>query len=284
MTAEKTGQQWPDCDDDIRALVASVVDLSVASLGRNLAAVHLYGSLTTGAYHRPKSDLDFIVCVAEPLSDAVRGEIWHGLLALSDRRPTLGDIELSIITKATATRPVHPMPYELHFGENLKEAIRAGVMRHPELARDEDLAANFMTCQRRGVLLHGDQQQALGELSWQDYEASILEDFDWIAADKNILESPFYGVLNMCRILKVLVERPGIVPDKEEGAAWGLSNLPPEHHAIIAKALNAYRDPTMPAARTPEARRLGNTDWLAQPLFSFRDHAKSKVATILADR
>ena len=80
-------------------------------------------------------------------------------------------------------------------------------------------------------------QEVFGEVPFEDYLDSILDDLDWILEGNNILESPYYGVMNICRVFQVLEQGEGMVPNKEEGVAWALDHLPPEHHKLIEQAL-----------------------------------------------
>ena len=137
-----------------------------------------------------------------------------------------------------------------------------------------DLAAHFMVARQRGVSLIGPPPAALlPEVPWSAYVDAVMEDFQWIAEGDNITTSPFYGVLNICRLLQMHAQGPGTVASKQEGALWALTNLPEIHRPLIRQALACYRsDKTLPDARAA-TRRLGDQEWDAAGLLSFRDFA-----------
>ena len=277
LKTQKTGQDWARSDEDVKALVLNASTVFSAVLGVGHTATILHGSLATGAFHRPKSDIDLLIVSDRSLNDADRSKIWDALLRLSDDRPLLGDIELSVLRKDVAAEPRHPVPFELHFGENMKNAIRTGTLKHPEQACDEDLAAHLTVARYRGISVSGPSPtEILGVVPWKNYLASIQADFDWIVDGENLTTSPFYGILNICRVLWVRQAGVGCVPDKEEGALWALQMLPERHHALIRQALRVYRSDDPPSKRGAEIRRLGGAAWDKGALLSFRDFARDQ--------
>ena len=56
--------------DDVNAIVCALASRSRETLGGELLALYLHGSLATGAFDPQRSDIDFIAIVAHPLSDA----------------------------------------------------------------------------------------------------------------------------------------------------------------------------------------------------------------------
>jgi len=92
--------------------------------------------------------------------------------------------------------------------------------------------------------------------------------------DGGILESPFYGVLNLCRVLRVLAEGPDDLPSKEEAAVWALERLPVRHHPIITEALDCYRA----AAEIPaDRRRTHGHTWNDDALVALTAFARRAV-------
>jgi streptomycin 3"-adenylyltransferase len=103
---------------------------------------------------------------------------------------------------------------------------------------------------------------------------SVLDDFNWILEDEHLVETPFYGVLNVCRVLRLLAENDRSVQSKDEGGEWGLGALPAEHRPLIRRALDVYRSPV---AVTEERRRTGGLEWDRAALLAFRDFARSEM-------
>ncbi|SFE93884.1 protein of unknown function [Paenibacillus algorifonticola] len=65
---------------------------------------------------------------------------------------------------------------------------------------------------------------------------SILYDVQHASTD--IIETPMYISLNLCRVLFYL--REGAVSSKKEGGDWGMQALPSEYRPIIQHCLNEY--------------------------------------------
>jgi streptomycin 3"-adenylyltransferase len=249
-------------------------------LGDAVAGVYLHGSLATGCYYRPKSDIDLIVTVSRPLGDEERHKLLLALADASDARPTTGELELHVVLDTAARAAPHPMPYELAFGDKIKGRVRRGdveLAQQPAEARvDRDLAAHCTVTRARGVALTGAlPAEAFGAVSHEAFIDAVLYDLEWILGDEHILESPFYGVLNGCRVLQLLVDGPGTVANKEEGALWGIARLPAEHRPVIQAALDAYRSDrdVMPANR-----QRSDSPWDAAALLRFRDYVAQEVA------
>lgn len=68
------------------------------------------------------------------------------------------------------------------------------------------------------------------------YVQSILSDIE--GASQDIVNSPMYYTLNLCRVLFYLKE--GVVSSKKEGGEWGLKALPLEYRQVIHRCLEEY--------------------------------------------
>ena len=100
---------------------------------------------------------------------------------------------------------------------------------------------------------------------------AILADAGEILEGERLLEIPYYGVLNLCRVLQALTDREVYPYSKDEGGAWGLRRLPERFRPLIAAALDVYH------AETPvrEAQReTGGVRWNREDLLAFRDYAR----------
>ena len=89
---EPQGQLWPDCDAAARRRIDHVVAAVRSTTGDAYLGTYLHGSLATGCYYSPKSDLDLLVVVTRPSEQAVPG------------------VELSVITRAVAADPTRCPP------------------------------------------------------------------------------------------------------------------------------------------------------------------------------
>ena len=265
-------QKWPDCNDAVRDYLNHFVTLLAASLGNNLTGVYLHGSLAMGCYYPPKSDMDVIAVSKHPLDAVFAEELLYSIALFSKERPTVGDIEFSLITADIAKTMPNPMPYELHYSAYWHDRILRREVAYTQNQFDSDLFAHLLCLKQRGVCLCGAPvDDAFGMVRWDDFLYAVLDDLDWVWGDENILDSPYYCILNACRALQLLVGGETRVRSKEEGALWGLSFFPAIFTPIILQALAVYRS----AAPITEAnRKRGGIVWDDAALLAFRDYAR----------
>ena len=142
---------------------------------------------------------------------------------------------------------------------------------------DPDLAIACTFARRRGIALAGPVPAAVfGDVPRTAYLDAIFDDLHWILAG-GIVQSPYYGVLNVCRSAFVLLGDADVPPSKEEGATWGLTHLPAQHHAVIGQALACYRS----AATIDDAQRRhhGHT-WDDEALLRFAAWARNALGAL----
>lgn len=265
-------QRWPEVDADIGAWVEWILAEVATALAEELVGVYLHGSLAMGCYYRPKSDLDLLIVCRDSMSPAVREKVARVLLEASDSRPTTGDIEASALWVADAQEFVHPSPYEVHFSSDGADAIRDGRADYEAANTDPDLAAHCTVTWSRGIRLLGEGiEDVFAPVPVEAYVDSIRGDLDWILDDDNILASPHYGVLNVCRVLMVMAHGPHLVPSKEEAAGWALESAPTEHLGLISQCLECYRSS---APVSEQERPTDGHGWDPRQLLTFRDWAR----------
>jgi predicted nucleotidyltransferase len=275
MSNTPKAQSWQYCDDDIKLFVLDFVEMLKNTLGGNLVGVYLHGSLALGSYYRPKSDIDLIVVVQNIIGAETAKGVGIAIAEKASRRPTTGSVELTIITANVAKRVPVPPPFELHYSTEWHEKMLKGDVNYDSRRTDTDLLSHLMYVQQRGVVLSGRPIEAVfGTYNWQHFMDAVLDDLDWILEGENIVESPFYGVLNICRVLQLMSEDNHTVHSKNEGGEWALKNLPPKYHRLIQKALDIYR---LPDGIDEEKRRTGGHEWDKDDLLDFRDYAKKAL-------
>lgn len=268
------GQHWDDCDPDIRGFVERVVGSFRGWLGAEMVGAYLHGSLAMCCYRRAKSDLDLLFVVRGPGDVPFRRTLSLSVCDLSDGRPIWGDLELSVVQEACTRRFLYPTPFELHYSTEWKAAIRRGETDFAAERQDSDLAAHFTVTRARGTCLWGAPiKQVFAPVPFEAYRASVLADFEWIGGQQGLLESPLYGVLNICRTLQLLTEGEGTIASKEEGARWGLAHLPEAHRPLVRQALECYQSSAGPLA--PENRKAGGQEWDKTAVGRFRDYTAS---------
>lgn len=241
--ASEPPRRWPDVDDDLaRYLSGEVVATSAELLGPQLTAVVLHGSLVLGDWRRPVSDLDLLVVTDGPVAVEARPAVARGLLELSDRRPTPGPLEVSVLTAEAAAAPRHPVRYEVHVGDEHRDAVVAGRPGPTLGGLDPDLCAHLAVARAHGASLVGPPAPELvGEVAWGDLLESVQTDLDEVLSVGLFEPRPVYGVLSACRALASILGRPGTLLSKEQAGAWGLERLPAEHRPLVEWALAARR-------------------------------------------
>lgn len=225
-----------------------------------------------GSFYPPKSDIDLLVIVDE-LSEREGRILYERLAHHHDCRPYAGGLEVSIIRRRDAQYPKHPVPSLLHFSETTRgfQEYRDG---NPPT--DGDLIAHLMVARQRGVSLLGPRPEiAIGDLCWTDYLSSVRADIDWILEDENLLTSPYYGVLNLCRWAMMQAGPQGLVPSKEEAGVWALSHLPAFTREVVSQALAACRAPDWPG--TIVGRQTAGGPWARSSLIDFRNAMRARI-------
>ena len=223
----------------------------------------------------PKSDIDLLFVVEEALTPDRRRSAARRLADLSDARPTVGDLEVSVVRARDVAHFRHPSPYEVHYSGDWKDRVRGDLLDYSMQRTDPDLAAHCAGIKARGVALAGlPVRQTFGPVPLDAVQKAIHGDLEWILQDDNLLESPFYGILNCCRVLALQVSDWQTQLSKDEGAAWALGHVPVEHHQVIRQAVECYHsaEPVDPAQR-----RTDGHSWDPSALRRFRDYVKETV-------
>jgi streptomycin 3"-adenylyltransferase len=266
-------QAWPTCDEDIKRFIVQLLELLKQELGKRLTGIYLHGSLAMGSYYRPKSDIDLIVVINNKLEAVSAVKVGVAIANLAVHRPTTGNVELSIITDEAARSAGIPVPFELHYSTTWHDKILNHEVDYGIERTDPDLASHLMYVWQRGVCLTGKPiSEVFGAVEWASFMDAVMDDFSWIIEEEHIVETPFYCVLNICRVLQLKSEDCRTVHSKDEGGEWGLTHLPELYHPLIRQALDIYRSPE-PVSE--EQRKTGGKDWDRRMLLDFRDYARS---------
>jgi len=270
-------QRWATVDTDVGTYVMSVVESTeVALAGSGFVGAYLHGSLAQGSFYRGKSDLDVLFVVEESMPEKVRRDWAVMMCDLSDQRPIVGDVESSVLLRSCTREFRHPLPYEVHYSESHNAAIRGGGVDFGRDATDPDLTTYCTIVRATGVALMGQpMSDVFGPVPVEDFRSAVLNDTEWILEEGNLVESPFYGVLNCCRLLahQDLGWDPPMT--KDAGADWALVNIDPKHHRVVAQAQTCYRseEPV-----DPKMRRVDGHDWDVDALLAFGDYVRSRMA------
>ncbi|TBL79154.1 aminoglycoside adenylyltransferase domain-containing protein [Paenibacillus thalictri] len=272
-------QVWSDCDEDIKQFVEKLVERLKTILGNQLIGIYLHGSLAMGCYYRPKSDIDLIVVVNGKLAADLAKTVGVAIANETVNRPTTGNVELSVITSEVARQVPVPTPFEVHYSSGWQEKILKDEIDYSKEKTDVDLPSHLAYVTQRGICLYGKPiSDVFGEVKWQYLIESVMDDFKWILQDEHILETPFYSILNICRVFQLFSEDNQKVHSKDEGGEWGIKHLPQAYHQLIQRALDAYRSSDIV---NEDQRRTGGKEWDKANLFAFRNYARMQFKDIL---
>lgn len=204
----------------------------------NLVGVYLHGSLAFGCFNWETGDLDFLV-VTKGSPTLPQKETFVNVLLELDRHSPPKGFEMSLVLEKDCRHFVYPTPFELHFSNLHKAACRENPRTYCKRMHgtDGDLAAHFTVLRHCGIPLYGPPVKSVfGPVPEEAYWSSIESDI--ADAPAQIFQDPVYVVLNLCRVLAYA--QSGAVLSKQQGAQWGLQNLPVSFHPLLSAAEKGY--------------------------------------------
>ncbi|QRK12923.1 DUF4111 domain-containing protein [Archangium violaceum] len=226
-------------DTASHAQVSRVENMLTRLLGDDVIGMYLFGSAMNGGL-RPKSDIDILLAVKQPIVGDRRVRLVEQLLALSGD-PKRGDRVRPVEVTAVVIDDIKPWRYparrDLQFGEWLRDELVA--KRIPPPTFDPDLAILFTMLRQRSVALFGppatelfdpiptaDLNRALAETT-----AQWTSEDTWEGDERNVL-------LALARIW--VTRATGAIFPKDVAATWALERLPPAHRPALELARAAY--------------------------------------------
>lgn len=214
------------------------VEQSQTILEDNLVGIYLHGSAAMGCFNQKRSDIDLIVVVNTDIPNEIKLQYMDMALELNKYGPKKG-LEFSIVKKEVCNPFVYPTPFALHYSNAHLEWYETNPFDYIDKMNgtDRDLASHFTIIYHRGKCLFGKPiQDVLDKVSGEFYFDSIWCDVK--DAEEKIMESPVDIILNLCRVLAY--RKDGLILSKQEGAEWGLDNVPERFHPMILQARNEY--------------------------------------------
>jgi streptomycin 3"-adenylyltransferase len=218
-----------------------------------------------------------VAVVERRLSPSERDSVARALAAVSAGGPILGDLEVSVLTSDDAQPFRH-------------EPVRGALLLHVEGRDRREPGGSRGRPHRRGsrgacdggpgtwrAALRAAGSQGLRPCPAGGVWDSVRSDVAWALDGDHLLASPFYGVLNACRMLLMLdvgLEQAAAY-SKEEGGTWALTHVAPEHRPLVEQTLACYRSDRVVA---PNERRIDGHAWDADALRAFRDDVRRRLA------
>ena len=197
------------------------------TIGDELVAVILHGSLATGCFNERRSDVDLLVVTRGPIEDR------EAVLSLLERESgSYGEpgwprpLEVSTLTLAQLAEWADPPAYDLHFPGR------------PGPGVDPDLPAHVWVARRYGLPLHGPTpKELLPDVPEEQYLAALLMDVRDAVAEGH--DFPRYAILTLCRVWAQLETLE--FQTKDSGTEWASAHLPDELQPLAERALESYR-------------------------------------------
>jgi streptomycin 3"-adenylyltransferase len=208
-------------------------------LGDTLQSIHLFGSALDGGL-MPRSDIDLLVTVREPLTAPVRRALMLQLLQVSAPPGTAGAVralEVTVLVQREVVPWRYPPLREMQFGEWLRDELQAGHIPPPEA--DPDIAILLRKVLQHSVALAGPPAancfDAVPDSDFRQALADTIAQWngpdDWQGDECNV-------VLALARIW--FSAATGAIAPKHVAAAWALERLPEDGRQVLARAQAAY--------------------------------------------
>jgi predicted nucleotidyltransferase len=240
---------------DVAGMLEALLASLQAELGATLVGVYLRGSLALGDFIPTTSDIDVLVIVEEPVTEAAFTKLvaLHTDLAALPN-PYANRLEIAYLDRVALRRfvpgQVHPT---LGQGETLTWSEH----------RDNWILERW-TVREHGVALLGPAPQTLIDpIPAEEIRRAVRVRLrDW-AAWANQPDDPdwrlprshkAYVVETMCRALYTLA--CGALCTKPQAVAWALATLSEPWRSTVERAQAWRTDPTLDPALVPEVRRF----------------------------
>lgn len=243
-------------------LLKRLKDTHVKLLGDNLVGIYLHGSYVLGAYREGVSDLDYLIVVEQPLTATTKAALMTLTLEqLWPLAPQKG-LEFHVLLRRDIATFHAPCPFDFHFSKYhyqhyLDDPVQYIKTMH---GTDPDLAAHLMILEKYGQTVWGPTiSKVFGAVSPTDYWHSIQ--FDVANAQTQIMVTPTYTSLNLCRVLAYRWD--GVILSKPGGGRWGLANLDQRWHPLLQAAIGAYTQPTT-LTEVPTSELTAFATWMLQ--------------------
>ena len=215
-------------------------------LAKSLVAVYLHGSAVVGGL-RPRSDIDLLVLIDEPMTLEVRERLATELMKISGRYPSDPDgrrpLEIIVFLRSDLAASLYPARCEFIYGEWLRPAYENGEI--PKPVCDPELTLLLAQAAQEALPLFGPAADSfLPTVSRSVIQRAIK---DAMPALIDALQGDERNVLlTLARMWRTIVT--GEFVSKDIAADWAAARLPAGQAAMITTARDAYL-------------RIGEEDW-----------------------
>lgn len=224
-------------DPTASAQAEDVVRVVRNVLGEAVLGAYLHGSAVLAGL-RASSDLDVLVIIQRPTTEAERRAVIDGLLEISGRRASRGParpVELTI-AQGAELKPWRPAPIvDLLYGEWLRDEFERGDVPAPRPMRA--IAPEIALTLHGNATLFGPPPAALLDpVPVAGLRSSVVAGVPSLLADlatdtRNVL-------LTFARVWFTL--ETGLIRSKDEAAAWAVERLPMSLQGVLIRARELY--------------------------------------------
>jgi hypothetical protein len=137
--------------DEALRFAERLASVCTLALGKSVVGVILHGSLTLGGYVPGSSDIDLLVVIDQPLTDAQLAALIDVVAAASPRPPWSVDLRVVLRQVAAAPTPAPPMEAYIRIVPDLESGLHVEY-RHPG---ERDLVVEFSMCRAHGRSIRG---------------------------------------------------------------------------------------------------------------------------------
>ena len=210
--------------EDVNSIILLLLQKSQRILKKNLLAMYLHGSLTTGYYNRKRgSDIDFVVIVEKEISEEKVEKMQYMLYELTQYDPKLSKkLEGSYIPKEWLKNKEPP--------EGVRPYINGGTL-HLYPYGYEWVLERFLI-REKGIVVFGlPPTRFIESISPSELRKAnsklLIRDWKPMLSDSSRLEDDeyqSYAVLTMCRSLFLF--KNGEIISKPKAAIWAKKEFP----------------------------------------------------------
>lgn len=207
-------------------------------LAKSLVAVYLHGSAVAGEL-RPRSDVDLLVVIDQPMTPEVRRCLASELMEVSGRYPFDPDgrrpLEVIVFLRPDIAAPPYPARCEFIYGEWLRHEYEAGESSEPVC--DPELTLVLAQSRQEAKPLVGpDANELLPFISESDIRRAIGDVLPTLTGtlqgdERNVL-------LTLARMWRTVLT--GEFVSKDVAADWAATRLPIEQADVLVDAREAY--------------------------------------------
>lgn len=204
-----------------------------------LYAIYLYGSYVDGGLKR-KSDLDILVIIERAITASERQQIAKVLLQISVPvgHASARALEITILDKNNITALQPPYPYQLQYGEWLRDELLNGAQLNSQY--DPDISILLKQAQLQHVTILGpDLNHWLPTISHKQVKDALLETYPEIIAHWKDDQDERNQILALCRIAYTLNKKTIVA--KDVAARWFLQYLNQEDQTLLQLIIDEYR-------------------------------------------